>query len=152
MGLTIPDKFTFGLEPLDVNLDADLSGGVSVSLLGDKEKPVAGQVTLLGDVNKPVAVRMELIGDPNKPVAAKVDASLRLANLPNFSREDVFALLRRRVRMPFNLNFGVSVFPLNLFGVDALQFSLCGEPQIILDDYVPPPDDCCVAECDPCER
>jgi hypothetical protein len=59
--------------------------------------------------------------------------------------------MNMRMRMPVNLNFGVSVFPFNLFGVDVVQFSICGEPQVILDDYVPNAYERCAVACEPCE-
>lgn len=102
------------------------------------------------------AVTMTLLGDKEHPVAVAADATLLLKNLPEFTYDQIKDLLdslkpRMRVRMPFNFNFGVSVFPLNLFGVDALQLSFCGEPQLIVQDYKPNAYERCEVDCEPCD-
>jgi hypothetical protein len=161
-GISIPDPIRLEF-PLDV--DATVTADASVTLLGDPshpvaaqlkllgdaEQPVAAQVQLLGDTQRPVSAQVQLIGDPQRPVSAKVGLAVMLENLPILSREDVFRILKRRIRLPFNFRFGVSVFPLNLFGVDAVQVSICGEPQLITDDYVPNAYERCEVECEPCQ-
>jgi hypothetical protein len=153
-GITIPQSFTF---TFDVPLDLDLKGGVAVTLLGDPAHPVSANakigLELVGDPQRPIAAKVgvELVGDPRRPVAAKVDASMMLANLPVFPQAFFDKLVRWRVRFPVNFRFGMSVFPFNLFGVDVVQLSLCGEPQVILDDYVPNAYERCEIECEPCE-
>jgi hypothetical protein len=154
-GISIPDTFhisfpieaTVGahIDPIQANVGAHID-----PLRADVGADAT--VTLLGDSNRPVAAQIQLIGDPQRPVTAKVGLSVLLENLPVLTRDDVFRMLRRRIRLPFNFRFGVSVFPLNLFGVDALQVSLCGEPQLITDDYVPNAYERCEVECEPCER
>jgi hypothetical protein len=134
MTLTIPDEFTIktvvGLETsLDANLttNLNLAGGVSLTVLGDAEKPIA----------------------------AKIDASVDMKNLPHFTVPDLLSLIKEVKRLdiracfPVNFKFGISVFPLNLFGVDAVQFSVCGEPQVILQPYVPNAYERCEVECEP---
>ena len=101
-------------------------------------------------------VSMMLLGDDNQPITTNMNASMRIENLPDFKMEDFFALIRAlkemkvRVQMPINMNFGVSVFPFSLFGVDVLQFSICGEPQIIIDDYKPNAYERCEVSCESC--
>ncbi|WP_155006295.1 hypothetical protein [Sphingomonas hengshuiensis] len=96
-------------------------------------------------------VSVELVGDPANPVTTQMGVTMRMANMPDFSLDDIFRLMRRRIRMPVNLHFGLSIFPFNLYGVDVVQFSICGEPQVILDDYVPNAYERCAVECEPCE-
>jgi hypothetical protein len=162
-GITIPDSIELKL-PLDVKAtviadprvtllgDVNQPVAAQVKLLGEAEHPVAAQVTLLGDTQHPVSAQVQLIGDKERPVSAKVGLAVMLENLPILSREDVFTILKRRIRLPFNFRFGVSVFPLNLFGVDAVQVSMCGEPQLITDDYVPNAYERCEVECEPCQK
>jgi hypothetical protein len=130
--------------PLDVGVDLGViaSAGVTMTLLGDPARPVSAAITVRGDKANPLSMAL--------------DASMQLKNLPNFTVQDIENLLdrmkpRMRLRMPFHFNFGVSVFPLNLFGVDALQFSLCGEPQVIVQDYTPNAYERCEVDCDPCD-
>ena len=144
MPQTFEIKIPFRLEidpititPVTVNANANIHADAKVTLVGDPDHPVAAQV--------------QLIGDPERPVTAKVGLSMLLENFPIVSKEDMWRLLKRRIRLPLNFRFGMSVFPLNLFGVDAVQFSLCGEPQLILDDYVPNAYERCEAECEPCQ-
>ncbi len=134
------------LNPLKVGVEAGVvaNAGVTMTLLGDAAKPVSAAITVRGDKANPLAM------------AVAMDATMQLKNLPNFTVKDIENLLdrmkpRMRVRMPFHFNFGVSVFPLNLFGVDALQFSVCGEPQVIVQDYVPNAYERCEVDCDPCD-
>lgn len=138
----IPDPIT-----LDTSMDADirteLVGGVRTELAGGMRTELAG------------GVAMTLVGDPNRPIAARMNVDLEMVNLPRMTLADIHDLMdrmkRTRVRMPINLNFGLSVFPFNLFGIDVVQFSLCGEPQIIVDDYIPNAYERCEVECEPCE-
>jgi hypothetical protein len=140
---------------LDTSIDGDLrtelAGGVRTELAGGVRTELAGGVRteLAGGVS------MTLLGDPARPIAARMNVEMELANLPRFTLGDIQELMaqmkRTRVRMPINLNFGMSVFPFNLFGIDVVQFSLCGEPQLIVDDYVPNAYERCEVECEPCE-
>lgn len=116
-----------------------MSGGMRTELAGGVRTELAG------------GVEIELIGDPNRPVTTRMDVGMTMTNLPTFPLAFFERLLRRRIRMPVNLRFGMSVFPFNLYGVDVIQFSICGEPQVIMDDYVPNAYERCAAECEPCE-
>ena len=145
----MPD-FKIDIPPLQLDTDVELKGGVAVTLLGDPGKPLAAQVQLIGDETRPVSAQVKLLGDPKQPVSAKLDLSMFLANLPILTVADIEHFLKRRIRVPLNFRFGMSAFPLNLFGVDVVQFSLCGEPQVILDDYVPNAYERCAVECEPC--
>lgn len=154
-GVTIPHSFDI---TFPIVMTANVGAHIDPIQVGAHIDPLQAtvdadaKVTLLGDPNHPVAAQVQLIGHPQRPVTAKVGLSVMLENLPVLTRDDVFRMLRRRIRLPFNFRFGVSVFPLNLFGVDALQVSLCGEPQLITDDYVPNAYERCEVECEPCER
>ena len=119
----------------------NLGGGMAIStaMSGGIRTELAG------------GVEIELIGDPNRPVTTRMAVSMTMANLPTFPLSFFERLLRRRIRMPINLRFGMSVFPFNLYGVDVIQFSICGEPQVIMDDYVPNAYERCAVECEPCE-
>jgi len=133
-----------------IGIGTTLAGGVRTELAGGMRTELAGgmRTELAGGVS------MTLLGDPGKPVGAKVDVAMTLKNLPEFTIGDIFKLIdatkKTRMRMPVQMNFGVSVFPFNLFGVDVLQFSICGEPQIIVDDYVPNAYERCAVACEPC--
>lgn len=148
MSVSIPDTITLDI-PLDVRaaVNADVRANVAANVAASVDAAIKA------DVNGTGALTMTLLGDREHPVAvaAAVDASLFLKNLPVFTYDQIRCLIdslkpRMRVRAPFHFNFGVSVFPLNLFGVDALQLSLCGEPQLIIEDY-----ESCEVECEPCD-
>ncbi len=156
MSVSIPNSITIDV-PLDVRLDANAA--VQAAMTADARMNAVGALTmtLLGDRNQPVSADITVLGDKEHPVslAAAVDASLMLKNLPILTFEQIEKLIdrmkpRARIRAPFHFKFGVSVFPLNLWGVDALQLSLCGEPQLIIQDYVGDGCEPCEVDCDPC--
>lgn len=125
---SIPQTYTITQEiPHPITMNSGISGGVS----------------------------MMLIGDQNRPVSTKMAAEMRINNMPDFTLDDIFRLIaalkqtKVRVRVPINLNFGMSVFPFNLWGVDVVQFSICGEPQVIIDDYKPNAFERCEIGCEP---
>jgi hypothetical protein len=118
------------------------------------------EAVLRGQAGQPIALRVEplaiaVTGERDRPVSASVQAEL--VNLPRFTYEQILSLLRTvltpRIRMQFpqNTNFGISVFPLTLFGVDALSFRVCGESQVIIGEYVPNRFERCEEDCDPCD-
>lgn len=142
----IPENYTITQRfETPISIGTTLAGGMRTELAGGIRTEMAGGMS------------MTLLGDPARPVATKMDVAMKMTNLPEFKLEDIFALIRTmketkmRMRMPVNLNFGISVFPFNLFGVDVVQFSICGEPQVIIDDYVPNAYERCAVECEPCE-
>jgi hypothetical protein len=140
----IPTGYTITqLIPNPVVLDTSMDADIRTELLGGVRTELAGGVS------------MTLVGDPNRPIAARMNVDLEMVNLPRMTLADIQDLMaqmkRTRVRLPINLNFGLSVFPFNLFGIDVVQFSLCGEPQVIVDDYVPNAYERCEVECEPCE-
>jgi hypothetical protein len=110
--------------------------------------PISVGTTMAG------GVAMQLIGDPNRPIGTNVDMAMQIKNLPNFSLADIKDLIaelkkmKMRMRMPIQLDFGMSVFPLNLWGINVIQFSICGEPQVIVDDYKPNAYERCEVDCD----
>lgn len=126
-------------------METALSGGIRTELAGGIRTEMAGGVS------------MTLLGDPQKPIATKMDVGMTMHNLPTFQMQDFFDLIAAmkktsmRIRMPVQLNFGISVFPFNLFGVDVVQFKVCGEPQVIIDDYVPNAYERCAVDCEPCD-
>jgi hypothetical protein len=128
-----------------ISVGTTLGGGVRTELAGGMRSELAGGVS------------MTLLGDPARPVATKMDVAMTMTNMPQLKLQDLFDLIaalkkmNMRMRIPVSLNFGISVFPFNLFGVDVVQFSICGEPQVILDDYVPNAYERCAVACDPCD-
>ncbi|WP_205479492.1 hypothetical protein [Sphingomonas arenae] len=149
----IPSSYTITQRfDTPINIGTTLGGGMRTELAGGMRTELAGGMRseLAG------GVVMTLLGDPAKPVATKMDVSMTMTNLPEFKLQDIFDLvaalkkMSMRMRMPISLNFGMTVFPFNLFGVDVVQFSICGEPQVILDDYKPNAYERCAVECEPC--
>jgi hypothetical protein len=142
----IPDEYTIHQRfDTPINIGTTLSGGVRTELAGGLRTEMAGGVS------------MTLLGDPARPVSTKMDVAVEMTNLPKFSMGDILNLIAAmkktsmRVRMPVQMNFGMSLFPFNLFGVDVVQFSICGEPQVIVDDYVPNAYERCDVVCEPCQ-
>jgi hypothetical protein len=149
----IPQEYTIHQRfDTPINIGTTLGGGVRTELAGGMRTELAGglRTEMAGGVS------MTLLGDPARPVATKMDVAVEMTNLPKFSMGDILDLIAAvkkttmRVRMPVQMNFGMSVFPFNLFGVDVVQFSICGEPQVIVDDYVPNAYERCDVDCEPC--
>lgn len=142
----IPSKYTI-TTIADADVNTTLGGTVTANT------NLGGSVT--ANTNLAGALTMTLLGDTAKPVAARIDANLDMKNLPHFTMADIMSLIDAfkkpdlRARFPVHLNFGISVFPLNLFGIDAVQFSICGEPQVILQPYVPNAYERCEVDCLP---
>ena len=124
------------------DVTADVKATTSSVIMGSKDAPIALRI-------EPLDVSATLKGDPKAPITANAGIDLDLRNLPHLTFEQITELIRTvtlaksRIRFPVNMNFGVSVFPLTLLGIDALSFSVCGEPAIIRDDCVPD----CVEPC-----
>jgi hypothetical protein len=144
----IPNKYT-----ITTNADADVNTTIGGTITANTN--LGGSVT--ANTNLAGSLTMTVLGDAAKPVAAKMDATVDVKNLPHFTMADFLSLIDTlkkpdlRARFPVQLNFGISVFPLNLFGIDALQFSICGEPQVILQPYVPNAYERCEVDCQPCD-
>ena len=141
----IPTEFD-----LDVDLGtittvstADVTATTSSVLTGSRDAPIAMHLD-------PIDVSATLKGDPKAPITASAGIDLDLKNLPHLTFEQITELLRTvtmarsRIRFPIDMNVGFSVFPLTLLGIDALTFSMCGEPAIIRDDCVPDCEEPCV--------
>lgn len=115
---------------------ADVTATTSAVLTGSKDAPISMRLD-------PLAVAATLKGDPAAPITAKAGIDLDLRNLPHLTFEQITELVRTvtlarsRIRFPVQMNLGLSVFPLTLLGIDALTFSVCGEPAIVRDDCVP---------------
>ena len=134
---------------IDMGVDAtvttvsDVRATTSSVVMGSKDAPIAMRI-------EPLDVSATLKGDPKAPITANAGIDLDLRNLPHLTFEQITELIRTvtlaksRIRFPVNMNFGVSVFPLTLLGIDALSFSVCGEPAIIRDDCVPDCEEPCV--------
>ena len=122
---------------------ADVKATTSSVLMGSKDAPIAMRI-------EPLDVAATLKGDPQAPITANAGVDLDLRNLPHLTFEQITELIRTvtlarsRIRFPVNMNFGLSVFPLTLLGIDALSFSVCGEPAVIRDDCVPDCEEPCV--------
>lgn len=142
----IPDKYTI-TNIADADVNTTIGGEITANT------NLGGSIT--ANTNLGGSLTMTVLGDAAKPIATKIDASVDMKNLPHFTMADIMALIDAlktpdlRARFPVQLNFGISVFPLNLFGIDALQFSVCGEPQVILQPYVPNAFERCEVDCLP---
>lgn len=138
-GPDIPSTYTFKIKT-DPDIDMNTTVGGTLN--------TTGSVSMSID---PVTTIMK--GDPDQPVTTRSDVAMDLKNFPRLTLQDVYDLIdatrpRIRVRAPVQLNFGLSVFPLSLLGVDALTFSICGEPQLIVQDYVPNAYERCEVDCE----
>lgn len=141
----IPTEFDLDVDAtVSTHSTATVSASTSSVITGDRDAPISLRVD-------PLAIQATLQGNPQAPLSAKAGVDLDLKNLPHLTFEQITDLLRTatlarsRIRFPVQMSFGFSVFPLTLLGMDALTFSVCGEPQVVRDD--------CVAECEePCEE
>lgn len=165
-GLSFPDPWDF-----TVTSNSQLvsnSNLTSDSKLSSASK-LAAETLLRGDPEQPVTLKLEPVefmlklepieftttfkGDPNAPIAA----TFELMNLPRLSFDQWLTLIKTvltpkvRVHFPVNLSFAVSVFPLNALGYDAVTFSVCGEQQIITEEYIPNRFERCDVHCEPVE-
>ena len=133
---------------IPTDFDVDLGVDATVTTVSDVRATTSSVV--MGSKDAPIALRLDpldvsatLRGDPKAPITANAGIDLDLRNLPHLTFEQINELIRTvtlarsRIRFPVNMNFAVSVFPLTLLGVDALSFSVCGEPAVIRDDCVP---------------
>ena len=140
----IPTEFE-----IDMGVDAtvttvsDVRATTTSVITGSRDAPIAMHLD-------PLDVSATLKGDPKAPITANAGIDLDLRNLPHLTFDQITELIRTvtlarsRIRFPVNMNFGLSVFPLTLLGVDALSFSVCGEPAVIRDDCVPDCEEPCV--------
>lgn len=158
----IPSSYTIttqGNPARPITVDMTTGGG---------ERPLAVNTTMTGTLNTtmngtvsmrldPMAVTTTILGDPDRPVATRMDVALDMRNMPHLTLNDLFDLIKAlkkpnmRMTMPVEMNFGISVFPLTLLGLDALTFSVCGQQQLILDEYVPNAYERCEVDCPPCD-
>ncbi|MBF2002717.1 MAG: hypothetical protein IGS38_18580 [Synechococcales cyanobacterium M58_A2018_015] len=151
-----------------VTANAQLTGNenapISALLKGDSNAPISAQLT--GNENAPITLKIgplevaaTLKGDPNAPISTL--SQFELLNCPRLTFDQVIELVRTiktpnlRIQLPIDLNFAFSIFPLTLFGIDAIHFKICGEPQIILQDFIPNAfERCevdCGSDCQPCD-
>ncbi|MGE0026626.1 MAG: hypothetical protein AB7O78_19470 [Thermoleophilia bacterium] len=137
--------------------DFDIDMGVDATVTTVSDVRATTSSVIMGSTDAPIALRVEpldvsatLKGDPKAPITANAGVDLDLRNLPHLTFDQITELIRTvtlaksRIRFPVNMNFAVSVFPLTLLGVDALSFTVCGEPAIIRDDCVPECEEPCV--------
>ena len=140
---------------IPTDFDVDLGVDATVTTVSDVRATTSSVV--MGSKDAPIALRIEpldvsatLKGDPKAPITANAGIDLDLRNLPHLTFDQITELIRTvtlaksRIRFPVNMNFGVSVFPLTLLGIDALSFTVCGEPAVIRDDCVPDCEEPCV--------
>ncbi|HET6691267.1 MAG TPA: hypothetical protein VFG74_10410 [Miltoncostaeaceae bacterium] len=125
------------------DVTADVTATTSSVVMGSRDAPIALRV-------EPLDVSATLKGDPQAPITANAGVALDVRNLPHLTFEQINELLRTvtlarsRIRFPVSMNVGFSVFPLTLLGIDALSFTVCGEPAVIRDDCVPDCEEPCV--------
>lgn len=140
---------------IPTDFDVDMTVGATVTTASDVRATTSSVV--MGSTDAPIALRVEpldvsatLKGDPRAPITANAGIDLDLRNLPHLTFDQINDLLRTvtlarsRIRFPVSMNVGFSVFPLTLLGIDALSFTLCGEPAVIRDDCVPDCEEPCV--------
>ena len=140
---------------IPTDFDIDMGVDATVTTVSDVRATTTSVIT--GSRDAPIAMHLDpldvsatLKGDPKAPITANAGIDLDLRNLPHLTFDQITELIRTvtlarsRIRFPVNMNFGLSVFPLTLLGVDALSFSVCGEPAVIRDDCVPDCEDPCV--------
>ncbi len=140
---------------IPTDFDIDMGVDATVTTVSDVRATTTSVIT--GSRDAPIAMHLDpldvsatLKGDPKAPITANAGIDLDLRNLPHLTFDQITDLIRTvtlarsRIRFPVNMNFGLSVFPLTLLGVDALSFSVCGEPAVIRDDCVPDCEDPCV--------
>jgi hypothetical protein len=162
-GIEFPDPWDFGID-LSGSLSTriDPSSKLTTEMRVTPDSKLTTEMIMRGQAGQPIALHMDplavsVTGERERPVS--VSAQMELVNLPRFTYDQLLGLIRTmmtpRIRMQFpqNTTFGVSVFPLTLFGVDALTFRVCGESQVIVGEYVPNRyERCaedCLPECDP---
>jgi hypothetical protein len=125
------------------DVTADVTATTSSVVMGSRAAPIALRV-------EPLDVSATLKGDPQAPITANAGVARDARNLPHLPFEQINELLRTvtlarsRIRFPVSMNVGFSVFPLTLLGIDALSFTVCGEPAVIRDDCVPDCEEPCV--------
>lgn len=142
----IPSNYTITQRfETPISIGTTLAGGVRTELAGGVRTEMAGGMSVT------------LLGNENQPITTKMDVAMLMRNFPILSKQDIIDLIdaakkmKTRIRMPVQLGFGISVFPFNLFGIDVVQFKICGEPQVIIDDYVPNAYERCAVDCEPCD-
>lgn len=138
--------------PDTIEMGTAISGGIKTELAGGVKTEMAGGIR----TEMAGGMSITLLGSEKDPVAAKMRVAMMMENFPVLSKQDIIDLIetakkmKTRIRMPVQLGFGISVFPFNLFGIDVVQFKICGEPQVIIDDYLPNAYERCAVDCEPC--
>ena len=123
-------------------LGLDLSGGLDLTI-DPLQITTGSSIALTGDPKQPVSIRIEPLQITLTPITTDSSIHLEFSNFPKLDFNQLMTLVKRiftpdrRVTLPVNLNFAVSVFPLTLWGVDAVSFKVCGETMLIREDYVP---------------
>lgn len=143
---------------LSALLEGDPAAPISALLKGDPNAPISAQIT--GNENAPITLKLEpleltatLKGDPQAPISTF--SQFELLNFPRFTFEQILELIETlktpnlRIQFPIDINFAFSIFPLTLFGIDLMNFKICGESQIILHDYKPNAFERCEVDCEP---
>jgi hypothetical protein len=152
-------------------VDTDVTATVnsSVQVLGNDKQPITLKlqpVTLdtttrvLGNAEQPVTLKLEpvtlttvLKGDPKAPIATR--SEVEFTNWPRLDFDQLITVIKTlttptlRIHFPVGLNFAFSFFPLNVLGYDAANFSICGEQQIITEEFVPNRFERCDVDCEP---
>jgi len=116
---------------IPTDFDIDMGVDATVTTVSDVRATTTSVIT--GSRDAPIAMHLDpldvsatLKGDPKAPITANAGIDLDLRNLPHLTFDQITELIRTvtlarsRIRFPVNMNFGLSVFPLTLLGVDAL--------------------------------
>lgn len=168
----LPDPWDFTVDStVNATVESDVNANVasSVQLVGNplqpvtlKLEPVTFDTTtrVVGSEEQPVTLKLApvdltttLRGDPQAPISTR--SEIEFTNLPQLSFEELITTIKTittptlRIHFPIGLNFAFSFFPLNVLGYDAATFSICGEQQIITEEFVPNRFERCDVDCEP---
>ena len=159
--------------PWDFDVDSNFNAVVdsSVEVVGDQQQPVTLKlepVTLdtttrvVGNEQQPISLKIApvdltttLKGDPQAPISTR--SEIEFSNLPRLTFDELITTIKTittptlRIHFPIGLNFAFSFFPLNVLGYDAATFSICGEQQIITEEFVPNRFERCDVDCETIE-
>lgn len=170
-GFNFPDPWDFNVASnsvvrsnSDITSDSDVRTNSDITSTANltSTSNLTTETVLKGDAGQPITLKLEpvafsatLKGDPKAPIATT--SSIEFLNWPRLDFDQLITLVKTvtqpklRINFPVGLNFAVSFFPLNALGYDAITFSVCGEQQIITQEFVPNRFERCDIGCEPLE-
>ncbi len=150
----------------------DIPTTYTITTKGDPNKPISVDMTT-GGGERPLEIKsdskmsmtldpMQVVttmqGDPDKPMVTNANVTMDIKNIPHLTLANLHELIRElkkpnlRATMPVEMSFGISAFPFSLLGIDVLRFSICGQQQIIMDEYRPNLYEACRSDRLPCNE